>query len=285
MTNERNETKSHDRVAVVVFVILAANAATAFAIQAWMTYGFAKDVWHLPTQLCFALIVALDIFAIMYMVLTYLLRGTGWPRFAATVVFLFSIGAQVFAAELYGDHEDWSTEVRWFAVFPALALALSQEGVILWRTHRNDALGKRAGDLAKVPAAAPPKQAEPARKPSGAQVPERAPAPAATVEPARKERPESGKTQVKAPAKVRKDDGKSARRRALVEDIIAKRMTTEDVAKAEDVSLRSVQLWVKAHQGRHPEPATRFFPATLDTDVTSTNVAPINGNSPEVSVN
>jgi hypothetical protein len=275
-TNEAAKLRSHiDSAAYVVFAILAANAVTAFAIQAWMTYGFAAKVWRLPVQLCFALIVALDIFAIMYMVLMYLLRSTGWPRFFATVVFLFAIGAQVFAAELYGDHQNWSTEVRWFAVFPALALALSQEGVILWRTHRNDAKPRPlVQDAPPVPAPARPR-ATPAPTP---------PAPTAT----RKEQPASGKTQVKAPDRPRKVDvGKSERRDAAVGRVLAGE-APKDVAASVGVSRRAVEIWVRDHKGApatDPEPARTVGTAMLPTDLTSTNVRPINGNSPEVSVN
>lgn len=274
-----------DGTFAVVIIILAANALTAFAIQAWMTYGFAKKVWELPTQLCFALIIALDIFAIMYMVLTYLLRGTGRPRFLATVVFLFAIAAQVFAAEQFGEHEQWSTEVRWFAVFPALALALSQEGVILWRTHRNDKAAKRQGQGKAERAETPSKPPAPVKRPA-AEVTPATPRPAMLPAPAvRKERPETGKVQVKAPAKARKDDGgKQERRAALVADILANRTTTKEVAYAEGVSLRAVQLWVKEHETA-PEPAepVRLVPLVTEP-LTSTNVRPINGNAPGTEV-
>src|ERR1041384_2546221 len=160
------EDKSSDRAAVIIFAGLAANALTAFAIQAWMTFGFGDEVWGLPVPLCVALIIALDLFAIMFMVLTYFLRGSGWPRGVATLVFLFAIGAQVAAAEMFGAHRNWTTEIRIFAGLPAAFLALSQEGVILWRTHRADpdrATRKRQREQAAERPARPPKRAQRAR--------------------------------------------------------------------------------------------------------------------------
>jgi type IV secretory pathway TrbD component len=284
MTNERSSEAAKlrtnaDRTGVIVFVILAANAITAFAIQAWMTYGFAAKVWKLPTELCFALIVALDIFAIMYMVLMYLLRSTGWPRVFATGVFLFAIGAQVFAAELYGAHENWTTEVRWFAVFPALALALSQEGAILWRIHRNDAPRDRRPS---------PPPAEPSKRPAAAAQPD-APAPAAAPPvDVRKERPMPGKTQVRAAHPARKvSAGKTERRDSAVGRVLAGE-AAKDVAASIGVSRRAVEIWVRDHRATSdaaPEPKRLVGIAALPTDLTSTNTRPINGAAPEVSVN
>lgn len=148
--------RKRDLAAYAVFTGLVANAASAFSIQAYMTYGFAVAVWRIPGPLCVALIIALDVFAIMFMILTYLLRGTGWPRGVATCVFLFAVGAQVFAAEMFGAYEQWPAAVRWFSAFPAVFLALAQEGVIVWRMHRN---------RTPAPPPAPPRPVEGPREP------------------------------------------------------------------------------------------------------------------------
>jgi hypothetical protein len=133
-----------DAATLAVFAGLVANAATAFSIQAWLSYSFARHVWGMPQPLCVALVVALDVFAVLFMVLTYQLRGAGRRRITATAVFLFAVGAQVYAAELYAAHMNWPGGVRVFAVLPALLLALAQEGVILWRTHRADPAQRNA---------------------------------------------------------------------------------------------------------------------------------------------
>jgi hypothetical protein len=272
--------KPVDRVFALVFVILAANAATAFLIQAWMTYGFAKEVWELPRTLCFALIVALDLFAVMYMVLTYLLRSTGWPRFVATVVFLFAVGAQVFAAELYGEHEGWTTEVRWFAALPAVFLALAQEGVILWRSHRNDLT--RVDKPADLPPA--PTKPQPVRA-----------APVASEAP-RKERPETGKTQVKPPAPRSAALRKEARKDEVPESVarVLAGETPAVVAASLGKTTRAVQIRVQNWRKQHPdlanpanatpEPSRLYREEMPRPPLTSPNIHPINGNAPEVEV-
>jgi hypothetical protein len=90
------------------------------------------------------------------------------------------------------------------------------------------------------------------------------------------------------PVKTRKDDGKNARRRALVEAVIDGSKTSAEVAAAENVTVRAVQLWKQAAEAEREAVAPTTVSMTRFTgapDVTSTNVAPINGNSPEVSVN
>ncbi len=170
MTNEK-KSKDRDGFAFVVFAVFGATAATAFAIQAWMTYGFGREVWGLPHSLAGSLVFALDIFAIMFMVLSYGLRGRGWPRGVATTIFIFAIGAQVYAAELFGDHKNWPPEIRLFASLPAVLLALSQEGVILWRTHRNEPApgpGGPAPTKTVPPKTAPAVQPTPGQQAAGA---------------------------------------------------------------------------------------------------------------------
>lgn len=241
MTNEPN---TRDGAAVVVFVALIAVAATNFTIQAYMTYGFAGEVWQLPASLCVALIVALDVFAVMFMVLTYLLRGTGWPRFAVTVVFLFAIAAQVFAAEQYGEHEAWTTPVRWFSALPAVFLALAQEGVIMWRTHRTDRAPQRPGPIAK----ATREVTSSGQRASGAA-------------PVRERPPRSAGTPAAPPV----SSGKTSRGRgrqtdprlqkahdAVAQDVLAGRVKLADAASGQHVSTRAVQNWVASYRERNP---------------------------------
>jgi hypothetical protein len=120
----------------LVFAGVAANSLTQFAIQAFMSYRFAKDVWDIPRPLCVAVICALDLFAVMFMVFTYLLRrAKWWTQVYVWFVFTAGVGAQLFAAELYGAKERWATPVRVFAALPALFLAASLHGLIIWRNH------------------------------------------------------------------------------------------------------------------------------------------------------
>jgi hypothetical protein len=126
-------TSATDR-AVTALVSLC--ALTQFAIQAWLSYSFARDVWRIPGALCVAVIVALDLFVTVFMVLTYLLRTAHWRvRAYAWSVLTGGIGAQLFAAELFAQHEVWALPVRTFAALPALFLAASLHGLIKYRQH------------------------------------------------------------------------------------------------------------------------------------------------------
>lgn len=247
-----NETKSlTDWTAVGVFIVFAANAATAFAIQAWMTYGFGAKVWGMPVPLCAALIVALDVFAIMFMVLTYLLRGTGWPRGVAMVVFLFAIGAQVFGAEQFAEYEHWPTSVRWFSALPAIFLALAQEGVILWRTHRADGR-KKAKQQDDPPATAaknqePPAPVERNAAPVIARPPRQVKPPAAPPI-------SSGKTP-KLGRRGRQIDPAEQERRDLIAASVLDGTDKKTAARSAGVSVRSVENWIASYRERHPEPA------------------------------
>jgi hypothetical protein len=125
-----------DSVRTLVALGVGANAVTQFALQAYMSYGFAHQVWRIPTPLCAAVIVALDLFVTMFMVFTYLLRSARLrTRMYAWGVLFFGVGAQLFAAELFAQHEKWTQPVEVFAAFPALFLALSLHGLIIWRQH------------------------------------------------------------------------------------------------------------------------------------------------------
>jgi hypothetical protein len=114
-----NVRQPHRATVRLVFVGVAANSLTQFAIQAWMSYRFAKDVWAIPRPLCVSIIVALDLFAVMFMVFTYLLREARWfTKAYVWLVFAVGVGAQLFAAELYGAKEEWAPPVRVFAALP-----------------------------------------------------------------------------------------------------------------------------------------------------------------------
>lgn len=136
-TDEATSVREPGRATVgIVFAGVTANALTQFAIQAYMSYRFAKDVWEIPRLLCGGVIVALDLFAVMFMVFTYLLRqARWWTQLYVWAVFAAGVGAQLFAAELYGAHMKWSGPVRIFAALPALFLAASLHGLIIWRNH------------------------------------------------------------------------------------------------------------------------------------------------------
>src|ERR1700752_1324509 len=58
-------------VPVLVALLFGANAATQFAIQAWLAYGFADHVWGLAQPLPWAVPLALDLFAINLMAFAY----------------------------------------------------------------------------------------------------------------------------------------------------------------------------------------------------------------------
>jgi hypothetical protein len=271
-----------------LFAVVFAIAGCAYAISAWQVFGFAKHVWHLPVELCFAAAIVADLLSLAGLFATYLLRrAKAAVQLYAWFVFLAMTALSIAAAESYATWRFASPAARPDVTFDArvasaaivIALALAAHLLVICRNHLTPEAEPPA-----VPEPAPKAKAvpAPAPKPTGPQ-PE---APAAPV--VRKERPETGKTQVKAPVKTRKDDGKTGHRDALVRDIIAGRKTTLGVADSEGVSVRAVQLWVKAYHERHPkapESVVRLFPAETLAAVTSTNVAPVNGNSPEVSVN
>jgi hypothetical protein len=246
MTNEtKSETKRpHDGAAFAVFGGLAANALTAFAIQAWMTFGFADEVWGIPFALCIALIAALDLFAIMFMILTYLLRGTGWPRGVATTVFVFAIGAQVAAAEMFGAHRGWSMEVRIFSVLPAVFLAAAQEGVVLWRTHRHTAV-RRAEEKAVEKAQQPqPRPDQAPIKPPARPAPEAKPQVKAEVKPERKPEPRPAPKTPRPPAPDRgREDPVKAE---AVRQVLAGEKKPGQVADELGKNKRTVELWVQA---------------------------------------
>lgn len=256
-----DETKGSDRAAWIIFAGLAANTLTAFAIQAWMTFGFGDEVWGLPVPLCVALIIALDLFAIMFMVLTYFLRGTGRPRFVATVVFLFAIGAQVAAAEMFGAHRQWTTEIRVFAALPAAFLALSQEGVILWRTHRNDVTSDRPAREQQPPTPRPDRPTREVttreqRAAGAAPVRQRPPRPAAAPTPP--PAPSGNQPDPARPARAGRpvDPAEQQRRDQLALIVIglgSDKASKEKAAEKAGVSTRTIENWVSSYKARHPE--------------------------------
>lgn len=258
MADETNENKSSDRAAYAVFLVFAATAATAFAIQAWMTFGFGDEVWKIPGPLAVALIVALDLFAIMFMVLSYLLRGTGWPRFVASSVFVFAIGAQVAAAEMFGEHKKWSTEIRIFAALPAVLLALSQEGVILWRTHRSDPGRQERKEQReqKTGQNTPPPRTPKTQPVTGIEQAPKVQRPPWPATPPNPPPVSSGKTPATAGRGRRTDPAEQARRDAYAAEVIrlgADKQAKEKIAQQAGVSTRAVEMWVASHRERYPD--------------------------------
>jgi hypothetical protein len=228
-----------------VFAMVVANAATQFAIQAWMSYRFAKDVWSIPRPLCLAIIVALDLFAVTFMIFTYLLRtASALSRLYVWAIFALGVGAQLFAAELYGSHEHWDLPVRMFAGLPALFLAASLHGLIIWRNHANPPV--REPRPVRVPTSTVPRSA--IENWGKAPKTERPPRP--TVAPATP--PVS--SGAGAPHRTRR--GAQATGRTEQREAAAKRVVdgeaAKDVAAELRVSRRSVELWVKAYREQLP---------------------------------
>lgn len=254
---EARPKRKRDAASIAVFTGLAANALTAFLIQAWMTYGFGTQVWRMPTELCVALIAMVDVFAINFMILTYLLRGHGWRRSFVSLVFLLGIGAQLFAAEIYADHKNWSTEVRWFSALPALFLALSLEGVIMWRTARSEGPRPKREPTTITPKAAierhgqHPGQAPKIQRPGRAdKAPTPPPVPSGAGAPPRQTRRSS------------RAEAAEAHRAAVVARVLDDGQPAAVVAKAMGEKPRNVQNWVKAERERRDAGAPRTPPVT-----------------------
>jgi hypothetical protein len=234
----------------IVFAMVAANAATQFAIQAWMSFRFARDVWRIPSELCVAVIVALDLFAVTYMVFTYLLR-TARKRTRAYVwlVFAVGVGAQLFAAELYGAHEQWTEPVRVFAALPALFLAASLHGLIIWRNHASthtepiadESPARRESTSAEQEAGAAPVTQRPPRPTTPPAVPPVS----------------SGARALRRSRSTGKTGGQSHRDAAAVRVIAGE--STRSVASDLQVSNRAIQIWVKEYRERNPEPPASVF--------------------------
>lgn len=250
----RSEIASPGVAAVrVVFAMVVANAATQFAIQAWMSYRFAKDVWSIPRPLCVAIIVALDLFAVTFMVFTYMLRRAHWLSQAYVwCIFAAGVGAQLFAAEQYGAHAAWTGPVRVFAALPALFLAASLHGLIIWRNHANVVAPAKTEPPAETVRTGPACHvATPDERDAGrAPITERPPRPTAppavppvssgaATKPDRRpgRKVSAGGTVSRTAAAKRVVDGESAK----------------DVAAELGVTLRSVQGWVKDYR-EHPPP-------------------------------
>jgi hypothetical protein len=262
---------SSAHVVRIVFAMVGANAATQFAIQAWMSYRFARDVWAIPQPLCIAIIAALDLFAVTFMVFTYLLRTAGWvAKSYVWLVFAGGVGAQLFAAEQYGSHQAWTDPVRLFAALPALFLAASLHGLILWRNHattRPDALAPVV-EAAASPAPAAIKAPNEAPKIERPAVrPEAAPAPP-------------------PPSSGRKPQARTSRPAGPAPTIPASRIEAADrvidgapakvVAAELGVSKRAVEGWAAARRKQRAEPMPTL--SLIKSGVaTQTDPQPVNG--------
>lgn len=223
--------------------MVGANAATQFAIQAWMSYRFAKDVWVIPRPLCVAIIVALDLFAVTFMVFTYLLRRAGWISQAYVwAIFAGAVGAQLFAAELYGAKEEWTGPVRLFSALPALFLAASLHGLIIWRNHSAESAPKPATEHGAPPGPRP----------------QRTPELAKVAAPVSVDRPAQPKPQVKPVAPALRPG--AVNHSAEADRVIANKATAKQVADELGVSPRAVQLWVKARRKQLDSAPPKAFP-------------------------
>lgn len=233
----RSEVRAPGRKTVgTVFVMVVANAATQFAIQAWMSYRFAKDVWAIPRPLCIAIIVALDLFAVTFMVFTYLMRNARWFSQAYVwAIFAAGVGAQLFAAELYGSHEHWKTPVRIFAALPALFLASSLHGLIIWRNHAGESTPESTPALVTTSARTVPA----ADGPNPAITPPPASRPTRTVK----------ATPRRTPARKGGDQREEFARR-----VVEQGERPADLAAEAGRSKRAIELWVKDYREKHSSP-------------------------------
>jgi hypothetical protein len=140
MSADTTATKRPRRTLAPVALLFAANAATQFAIQAWLAYGFADKVWKLRGPLPYLAPVALDVFAINLMAAAYMLRRAPLRQRAYVWFWLaVVIGAQVGASEGFADHEKWTVWGRVASVFPAVFLAASLHALIIVARRRDDA--------------------------------------------------------------------------------------------------------------------------------------------------
>lgn len=265
-----------DVASFVVFAAVVANAVTQFLIQAWMTFRFATDVWRIPEPLCAALIVALDLFAVVFMVFTYLLRSARLRTKAYVwTIFALGIGAQLFAAELYGDHKDWTNPVRIFAALPSVFLAASLHGLIIWRRHRAEpkveptatpaTIERKAEQVAQTRqaeanlAAAKTRIVTPDPKPS--------PVPAAPVKTRRR-------------GAGRKNGVSDEVKASTVARVQAGEVTPAQAAHTLGVSTRAVQIWVKdAGPARAHQREAEQVLAEFEADLTANEQ--VNGHKPE----
>ena len=233
--DERTTVREPGRATVrLVFAGVAANAATQFAIQAWMSYRFAHDVWAIPQALCVGIICALDLFAGVLMAITYQLRTAKWhTRAYDWLVFAAGVGAELFAAELYGAKEEWAIPVRVFAALPALFLAASLHGLIIWRNYS-----------AVQPTVIAP--ARTTRPPVPDAQPETVPAPAKT-----KARAQKVGATPKPSGRAGNPNRMAAVNRALAGE------DTRVIASDLGVTRRAVQLWVQ--KAERPRPAIGAF--------------------------
>lgn len=121
-----------------VMAFVALSAGSAFAIQAWFAYGFARFVWTLPFALACAVPVANDLYIVTLMFVSYLLR-TAPMRTRAYIWCSLSvgIGAQIGAAYSF---EHWRATgekvgVAYAALVPAVLLAAALHSLIIAARH------------------------------------------------------------------------------------------------------------------------------------------------------
>jgi hypothetical protein len=210
----------------VLLGAVAANALVQFAIQAWLAYGFAEEVWHLANPLPFATPVALDLFVVNLMVVAFVLRSARRrTRLYIWAVLAAGIGAQVGASEGYALHENWGMWGRVASVFPALFLAGSLHTMIVAWQH-TEISPVEASSASEKPAASAKTELTAKAAPAPVSRPKRGALP---------------KPQVTAP-RARSSHADAADR------LIAEQATAKDIARELNVTPRAVQLWAKARR-------------------------------------
>jgi transposase-like protein len=234
-----------------VTALVASCALTQFAIQAWLSYSFASQVWRIPALLCFAVIAALDLFVTTFMFLTYLLRSASFAvRAYAWIVLAGGIAAQLYAAELFAQHEQWSYPVRGFAALPALFLAASLHGLIKYRQHATatDGQGREAVEPVAAPRQLSRSAAFQAIQAVAARVPTE-PVPAAKPKP-RTVRAQRADDRRELAVKMFVEDGKSPR----------------EIAAELGVSRRAVENWTKPYRTQRDTGSAELQGAAIAAD-------------------
>lgn len=170
-----------------VMAFVALSAGSAFAIQAWFAYGFARFVWTLPFALACAVPVANDLYIVTLMFVSYLLR-TAPMRTRAYIWCSLSvgIGAQIGAAYSF---EHWRATgekvgVAYAALVPAVLLAAALHSLIIAARHLGAPDGQGRDEQAEADEALRAADADFTRATSAEQAAGRAPVTAPPPRPA-----------------------------------------------------------------------------------------------------
>jgi hypothetical protein len=225
----------------IVIALVSLSAFAAFAIQAWFAYGFAREVWKLPTVLSFAVPVANDLFIVTLMVVSFLLReAEARVRVYVWCVLGLGIASQIGAAWSF---EQWRSHgshygVSVAALVPAGLLAASLHSLIIAARHigPTDGQGRETGQ-AVADAALRRAHTQFERATAAQQAAGRAPV---TAVPARPDRAPAAPPVSSGRGSVHPDRDLAVKRRLAGESAKA-------IAADLGVTARAVQGWVKAH--------------------------------------